>query len=152
MRIAAITGDSKAFAYVRRTQSVAPPGDIVRNRDAAREEWKAIWQGTDHAADGLPELECLKSIPMIKDPAPTPDQIRRASRAFSAKTTAADEWPPRIFQYLTDAQLLPLCWIFSAWEFLGVPALPCQQLMVKMIPKPVSGYRPIGLFPTPYRL
>ena len=85
-------------------------------------------------------------------PPPEPQQIREAAHAFSAKTTAADGWHPRIFQHLSDQQLRPLCAIFQAWEFVGCPALPVTQLMVKMLPKANLEYRPIGLFPTPFRL
>ena len=130
---------------------MATPGDIIHNVDEARAQWKEIWHGHDTQQAGQQEMACLRSIPMVMRDRIQPEQIRRASKAFSAKTTAADGWHPRVFQYLTDTQLLPLCWVYSAWEYMGRPALPGQQLMVKMIPKPTSGHRPTGLFPTPFR-
>ena len=57
-----------------------------------------------------------------------------------------------MFAWLQDHQLDKLADIMAVWEEVGGPAIENQDLIVKLIPKPAGGYRPIGLFPTLARL
>merc|ERR1711867_383984 len=53
---------------------------------------------------------------------------------------------------MKDHHLQALSRIFAMWEAMGSPAINNQELIVKLIPKPTGGLRPIGLFPTLVRL
>ena len=107
MEIAAQRGDGKAFAYIRRTQTVAVPGDIIRNKDEARSVWKDIWTGADEEGPPI-EAEHLRGLRLLARRPPTPVEIRKAASLFPVNTTSADGWHPKTYQFLTDAQLLPL--------------------------------------------
>ena len=145
------SADSKAYAYVKGTALICPEGDIISFRDNERKKWKAIWAGNDEPTDF--EQTALLDGHLANNRAPlTVEEIRQAAKSFSTKTSTSDWWHPRIFGWLQDAQLQKLADIMFVWECIGTPAIPNDRLMVKMIPKPAGGFRPIGFFPSLVRL
>ena len=59
---------------------------------------------------------------------------------------------PRQLAELPDRSLEYLAELFQTWEMHGQAILPNPTLMVRMLPKPTRGFRPIGLFPTLIRV
>ncbi len=121
-------------------QLSAAPQDIV-DRDTL--EWEAIWTSRDNLAsapwrDGGRGAEPL--------PRPTVEEMRRAAYSFKVGTgTGVDGVPPRHYGWLSDELLGS---IMDLLMFLEEVALwPCQvsEALMRLIPKPSGGRRPIGL-------
>ena len=143
--------DSKAFAYVKGAALISPEGDIIHFREHERNKWKNIWAGQDEATD-FQETALLDGNLANNRPPLTPQELRNAAKSFSTKTSTADWWHPRLFGWLSDHQLDKLAQILFIWECNGRPAIPNDNLIIKMIPKPTGGFRPIGFFPSLVRL
>jgi ribonuclease HI len=86
-------------------------------------------------------------------PAITAEDIETASKEFSASTAGSpDGWHPRHFSLLCREARTGLCGIMNTMEKLGRMPPQTEQLMIMLLAKPQGGYRPIGIFPSIYRL
>ena len=63
-----------------------------------------------------------------------------------------DDLHPRHLALLPTDALEYVADLFELWEYLGEPVVTDPTLMVKMLPKASGGFRPIGLFPTLFRV
>ena len=111
----------------------------------------SVWKGKDephsqHTANHFKDIE------ITKIPRPKVEDIRKACKSFPIGTAVVDGIHPRHIAELPDAAIEFLADLFEIWELCGNPMVPEQTLIVKMLPKPTGGYRPIGLFPCLYRI
>ena len=84
----------------------------------------------------------------------TAGQLREASLSFSAKTAATyDGFHPRHYSFLSDEGLEVMAALLEAAEELGEMPKDLETVMIALLPKKEgAGVRPIGLFPSLYRL
>ena len=81
------------------------------------------------------------------------EQLRNASKEFPVGTSwTYDGFHPRHYDLLSDSALEVLSMILESAECLGTMPLSARSISVALIPKPKGGTRPIGLFPSPYRI
>ena len=109
-------------------------------------------EGMPPPADNAELMRAFAGMTTTKRPRPLVDDIRAAARTFPTATAVVDGIHPRHVALLPDAGIQYIADLFEVWEYAGCPLLPEQTLMVKMIPKPTGGDRPIGLFPVLYRI
>jgi hypothetical protein len=111
--------------------------------------WQKIWQ----AHDTPPNVHQLLPEPTSSLPPLVIDDLTKAGAKFKRGTAVPDGWHPGQLtrlskeedkQHLVD--LLNLC------ESAGRLPPSAKQAMIKMLPKPRGGHRPIALFKALYRL
>ena len=110
-------------------------------------EWARLWEeGTEY----------LGSFDHEQCTAPDPLKIhivRKAAMSFPAGTgLGGDNIAPRAINRLSDQVLLCLATLFHAIEQAGRWPTVMHLVLIVLLPKPDGGRRPIGLFPTRFRV
>ena len=133
----------------------ADPLDLL---GAYRDTFKELWG----AAEGEEEVEewepCIAEkgadeVPMEPLSTLTPQQLREASSAFKRTTaTSFDGFGMRHFNLMTDECLEALGKVYTIAETIGFFPKQLRAVPVPLLPKPKGGHRPIGIFPSVYRL
>ena len=115
------------------------------------EAWKALWCCGPGPADET-WWEPARWPECVVDRPADAEQIREAALAFSPGTAVVDGWHPRQFGGLSQACREGLPKLFFWFEVSGLWPRRHHDLLVKMLPKPSGGFRPICLYRSMYRL
>ena len=105
-----------------------------------------LWDESPHPPT-LPAFQGVAKLPLLSAAA-----LRRTSASFNSHTCAMGGVHPRHFALLPDAALDALAQLFVASEAIGVLPQQAMQVFICLIPKPISGTRPIGLYQSTFRL
>jgi hypothetical protein len=111
--------------------------------------WSKIWQ----AESSPPTIFQLLPAPTTELPALTIDDITRAAARFKRGTAVPDGWHPGHFGRLANtADIQKFIDVLHICESAGRLPPSAKAAVVKMIPKPRGGHRPIALFKAMFRL
>jgi hypothetical protein len=114
-----------------------------------RAQWASYWEAREHTL-AAPNLQW----PTIAPATPLDAQdLRRAAKTFSPKSSAICGWHPRTLGCLGEAHLTMLAELYQQAENTGDYPNQLRHIVVRMLPKPGSWEkRPIGLYPGAVRL
>ena len=132
--------------------AVHPQAVVLALADA----WAAVWVSPTAASESSLLAEILARCDdgrAARLPLLTLAQLRRASAAFSARTsTSADGFHPRHFSWMPDSLLE--CWavIWGIIEDTGAFPDQIARVLIPLIPKAEHGLRPIASFVALYRV
>ena len=149
-----VTVNSAAAHALTRPPTVRPPAfDLLAELRELEADWGNIWcagaRGPGPESTHLHHFEPYH----IPQRAPlTTDEVRVAAKRFQRVTATPTGWHPRDFGELSEAALTRLTSIFEDWETTGTPEGQVAALVVKLIPKPDGGRRPIGLYQEVFRV
>ena len=104
---------------------------------------------------GVGGRQAEKGIPdgLALPPRLTRTDVAAASRRFGAKTMAVDGLHPREVQWLSETMLDETAWLLRAFKVHGLlGGHGRHDLVVRLIPKPSGGSRPVILFRTLFRV
>jgi hypothetical protein len=122
------------------------PMDILAH---TTQVWSKIWQ----AESFPPTIHQLLPCPSSELPALTVEDIVRAAARFKRGTAVPDGWHPGHFGRLANpADIEKFISVLHLCEQAGRLPPSAKAAMVKMIPKPRGGHRPIALFKAMFRL
>ena len=113
---------------------------------AEYEKWGPLWKASAVEPPAMAWPACDMLPPL------THEQLRAAAAAFPTKTSCLDGLHPKALGALPDAGLSVLAGLFEVAECAGNFAQVWHEVVMKMIPKPGGGARPIGLFRGAVRL
>ena len=85
-------------------------------------------------------------------PVPRPREVRQAASSFSIGTSAIDGWRPRNFAAMSDEALEAMGLLIVMTEQQGGFPDTMAEFLIRLIPKPVSGRRPVALFKAAVRM
>jgi hypothetical protein len=130
------------------TGSDTKPASLQQAVDAEAEIWAKLWKCTDRY-----DLDDIKPSMKSYPGAITADMVKEACRSFPSQTgLGPDAIQPRAVLRLSDNGIEALASILTAIELTGEWPLFTQLVMTVLLPKADGGLRPIGLFPTVYRI
>ncbi len=128
-------------------QLSAAPQDLV-DRDTL--EWEAIWTSRDSLASAPWRGAGGGAEPL---PRPTVAEMRRAAYSFKVGTgTGVDGVPPRHYAWLSDELLGSIMDLLMFLEEAALWPSQVSEALMRLIPKPSGGRRPIGLLASLVRL
>ncbi len=121
--------------------------DVTALLQAETDKFQALWQPAN-------KMMCVPPIgPMLPKQKFSPEAIRQASKEFPHTTASTfDGFHVRHYALLSAAALEVLASILYLSELLGELPAQIAAVILTMLSKPTGGYRPIGVFPSPYRL
>ncbi len=121
--------------------------DVV---DKDTEDWSGVWLGRA-AFTSAPWREAGALEDSL--PRPTVSGMRKAGMSFRANTgTGIDGCPPRHYSWLSDHLLDVLIDLIVFLESAGIWPAQLREAVMRLIPKPSGGRRPIGLLASFIRL
>eukprot|EP00972_Heterocapsa_arctica_P025942 3819245-Heterocapsa_arctica.AAC.1 len=85
-------------------------------------------------------------------PVPRPRELREVASSFSIGTSAIDGWHPRNFAAMSDGALEVIGLLMVMTEQQGSFPDTMAEFLIRLIPKPVSGRRPVALFKSTVRM
>ncbi len=105
--------------------------------------WRQLWQ---HQEDERYEQAWFFTRKTGVKAGLTPEGILQAAKAFSPKTACTDGVPPKAVALPSYELLAALASMGNVWIGSSVWPTPEQVAHVALLPKPIGGIRPIGLF------
>ena len=143
-------GARRAFRWIREEppwQSASAHevnGACNRQQEADKqaEPWHKIWE----VGEGLEPLRWEPELPEIDTP--DAEELRLTAHSFPKNTALGCEAVhPRHLTFLSEDGLMALIALWKAMLRLGQIPRTISLLITILIPKPVKGLRPVGLFP-----
>ena len=79
-------------------------------------------------------------------------QLAAAALSFADSTSMVDGLHPRQVAFISHQGLIALSWMFYILECLGDFPGHMATLLIRLLPKPQGGVRPIGLYSSLFRV
>ena len=109
--------------------------------------WASLWKAKEGRSPNQVQMWVEQQQHVCARPPPLAAiDILRASSSFKARTSVIDGWHPKHMASMSEQCRSSLADVFNEAELCGDFPSTQSQLVVKLLPKPTGGVRPIGLF------
>ena len=110
-----------------------------------------IWGATQTKPDNYGQDITLMPPTLMGRPIPG-DQIARVARSFKELTCKPDGLHPRYFGWLSEPALEVVSLLFFIIDAIGDFPAQVQNVLIRLLDKPMGGKRPVGHFRAMFRV